>query len=663
MNAKVENKRLSETGLKNTKLRQAGRAPNAPLRIIAQNLPGGDLRIPLAATRADLQLLMDRPVAPEHYLDEFQVTLLGNPVPDVLYPRQLLGPVAGRTWPRPLVVPQRLLVEHRVPATPTQYQLEFLWWERGSNISTPEITTFLIDLTPPYKEKDPPKDLSPAAASFPADLPRTQDIDDDYIADHPGGIVITLPTAYPNYQATDTVAVFWGIPSSPSYATPVLPRVPLPANGEITIPISVFENSEDGLNRLTFVVTDLAGNPSKRSSPGERNVKRLAPPVALQPIVPLADGTDGDTLIDLADCATGVTVEVTVPLPNGSRDSIIAYWADEYLGEQYVGTETLLVFPVDYATVIKPKYGNTDGIVPTHVHYEMFRRSGPPIAQSDTDIDVDISYEGPVLPNEPDPVNDDLELPRLVSFSGVENELGDDDFNQPAEIFIKLWAAPPTEEGQIVTVFYDDVALRPIYLVSGQEDTEVSTEVDWATIALKNHRTVQVRWELTSIDGNNPIKSLAEDVLVAITEITLLAPQVQGLTGGGTLISCPTLNFEAAPPDPRRNLTVVIPYSPALIDGRTVTLRSAGYRDDLATDLILGTEVTKDHPIVGTVPPEGIEMNIGDYFINFKPAHDGYVKVTYTVTSVASESDPSIHEVWLLAGNIFCEVARPIPGP
>ncbi|MNG41193.1 hypothetical protein D3C84_1302170 [compost metagenome] len=55
-------------------------------------------------------------------------------------------------------------------------------------------------------------------------------------------------------------------------------------------------------------------------------------------------------------------------------------------------------------------------------------------------------------------------------------------------------------------------------------------------------------------------------------------------------------------------------------------------------------------------------MEIGDYFVNFKPVTDGFGKLTYTVTDVVPESDPAIHFVFLKDNNDdFCEIANPIP--
>lgn len=668
MNAKVGSSELkNRVSLQNTGVILADAAT-----IPAQTLPGGDLRIPVAQLGAALDYTIPRP-ATEYERDRLTVFLRvkGDPTKIPLMTGHLLGPVADRTWPMPFTIPLSELKELAAPETPTEYELVYVLIANGANPGPEAITEYKIDRTKPYQTKTPATDYSPPAAAFPVDLPPTQNIDDAYLGANPTGIEITLTLAPNNAEATDVCDVYWGDPADPGYATPVLTNVVVPADGKILLPILIFQNSKEGLNTLTYVVKDLAGNISRRSKPDQRNVRRLAPPVALAPVVPLADGTGGDNLIDIADCKQGVTIEVPVPMPSAPSDSIIATWQGIALPEQRVGTNVVLVFPVDYATVIKVAYGATDGAVPTTVSYEMFRGAGAPIATEKTDIEVDVSYPGPTNPNEPDPVNPVLELPRLVSSQGVDNALDDNDFGEPADIFIRLYDAPPTESAQSITVFYDDQELAPPYLLQpGEEGLEIlAVAVPWSVIEKKLNATVKIKWKLSSVLGANPVYSVEQDVVVNVTKIDLPKPQVQGLIFDS--VSCPTLNF-LPPNDPdhpgdgtnRRNLKVTIPYSASLIDGRTVTLNWEGFTDESATTPISGTKVTKDIPISGTVPSDGIETDIGDYMTHFKPVSDGFGKLTYIITGVVPESEPAVHYVFMVDNDgDYCEIANPIPSP
>ncbi|MBC3376503.1 hypothetical protein HU762_21400 [Pseudomonas sp. SWRI92] len=659
MNAKVgtaaTNKQIS---LQNTILFDPATFPE-------QTLPGGDLRIPVAALNADLVYEVPQP---DQEFDKDTIDIFmqvkGDPTTrfDLESAKPLGDPPSARIWPLRLSIPLARLIELPAPETPTEYELVYEMFAGGVNPGGEVVAEYVIDRTKPYQTKTPPTDYAPPAAEFPANLPPTQEIDADYLTANPSGIVITVPLATSNAETTDTVNIYWGIPGTPAFDTPVLSDHPLPVSGEIPLDVTILEDSAEGVNFLKYVVRDLAGNISRESRLNQRTVRHLEPPVPTTPVVPLADGTDGDNLINLADCADGVTVEITVPQPSQGRDMIRVTWQDiELSPDQTVGTETLLSFPVDYETVIKPAYGATDGRKATTVSYVMVRGSGNPIATGQTTIDVDISYAGPENPEEPDPENPNLELPRLVSSQGVDNVLDDDDHGKPADIYIQLYDVPPTETGQVVTVWYDDVELDPYYLTPGEEDTEIlAATVPWDVIARKPNEVIKIKWVLSAVGGSNPQSSLPQDVDVDITKIELPMPEVQGLSRNA--IACPTLNFVNGDGTSRRNLKVVIPFSSSLVDGRTVTLNWGGYSDENATVPISGTATTATHLISGTVPTEGIEMVIGDYSDNFRPVSDGYGKLFYTVTDVTPESDPAIHFVFLTDNNgDFCEIANPVP--
>lgn len=661
MNAKVGNSPMSHTVAPET---FSGVLSNPT--IPAQNLPGGDLRLPISALNAPVRYTVPAPSEVQEPYDSLLVFLLteDGPDEDTLVDMLPLGPIADRTWPMEFFIPLDRLVELDTPETPTKYRLVYILWSDGDNPGEEYGVDYIIDRTAPYKTKSPVTDFSPLAPEFPADLPPTQFIDLEYTSSHPDGVVVTLAD-YVNYDPSDVCFIYWGKLDSPNYSTPVLSEVPVPPNKEITLPIGLFEGAEEGLNTLQYLVRDLAGNFSKMSRGDQRRVQALVPPVPTLPVVPLADGTDGDTLIDLADCNQGVTVEITVPQPSSPNDMILVTWGGEPVNPpQRVGDDELLVFPVDYE-VIKRAYGPTDGEVNTTVAYTMLRGSGVAIAEGDVVIQVDISYTGPVNPNEPDPVNPDLNFPRLVSSTDVNNELGNGDHGEDANIFIRLYDAPPTAAGQIVTAYYDDTELEPYYLSRGQEGDEIGPiQVPWSLIERKLNATVFIKWKINSVLGNNPMYSENQPVRIDITHVDLPKPVVQRTSVETGRISCPTLNFIRGDGTVRRNLTVVIPFSAALVPPRTVTLHWGGFTDAEATIPIAGTATSVDYTITGPVPPTGIQLFIGEYFTNFRPVSGGFGKLTYTVETITEESTSAIHGVYLTDGDLrYCEVANPIPTP
>lgn len=654
------NTRVRNTAF-NKQVRLQGNGPsNLPGATIPDRI-AGDGRIPISKLNANLPYTIPQP--PDEFAnDTLDVNLYvnGSTTPITLLLDHPLGPIADRTWPLPLAITLARLVELPTPETPTEYDLEYIIYAGGANPTDADITRYRIDKTKPYQIKSPASDLSPPAINFPADLPPSQEIDDTYLGAHPGGIDVRITLATFNAEATDVCDIYFGISNDPAYATPVLPDVTVPASGLINIPLSILNALKDGVNELRFIVKDRVGNISHRSRPNTRVVRHLAPPVPEKPVVPLADGTDGDTLIDVADCMLGVTVEVPVPQPSAPSDSIRVYWGKTQAGtEQLVGDNQTLVFPVDFLT-IKAEYGVTDVPVPTNVRYEMFRGAGAPIATEDNDIEVDIFQDGPDNPDEPSDVNPNFALPRLVSSQDVDNILDDNDHGKDAEIFVQLYDAPPAETALSVTVFYDDVALTPdILLQPGDEGTELGpVPVPWSVIELKQNATIKIKWKLSRIGGNNPVFSKEQDVVVNITKIDLPAPVVSDLVRNR--ISCQTLNF---PPNgdgtARRNLKVTVPQSPSMVVGRTVTLTWEGFSDENATVPIPGTRVqVVDQPVPD--PVKDMVFEIGVYATHLKPVSAGWGKLTYKISSVLPESTPAIHSVFLINNEgKYCEEVSP----
>lgn len=566
-----------------------------------------------------------------------------------------MNPVIGdREWPLELDIPVALLKEELTPETPTEYELKYSLYADGGNEGQSDITTFAIDLTPPYKVKSPASDPKPTSATFPADLPPGTIIDEEYIASHQAGVLMKFNASYGNYQSTDVLEVFWGIASDPGYATEKW-KGPMPASGEVTLPISIFEDSTEGVNTLTYRVTDLPGNVSKTSNANSREVQFLADPVTKPPIVTGADGTGGDWLIDLADCFAGVKIIIDRPVITLDSDFIKPTWGGIDLTEERMGTGATIEFDVDYLTHIKAAYGNTEGEVETKVSYVVLR-GAKKIGENETLINVDISYPGPVNPGEPDPVNTDFNLARLESSLGNEDELQDGDFGKPAQVFVKLWAPPPeTEEGQLIDVFYEGEKFDTKLLGAAEGEIEKEFELPWDIIAKYNNGTKNIHWRLYTIDGNNPVYSRPTPITVDAVRIILPDPVVQRLNPLGNII-CSTLGF----PGGTQKVPVVIPKSDYLKDGLTLTLIWEGCTNPDGTGPIPDTRIELPHLISGTVPDEGISLEIGDYLTHIKPAHGAYGKVTYTipVDAATPESPAAVHGVRLLNNNgDYCEDA------
>ncbi|WP_283184182.1 hypothetical protein [Pseudomonas svalbardensis] len=667
MNSRVDKAILSRSAVLQKSYGAGGVLANPiGVTITAQTLPGGDLRIPLAALSSPLNYTIPKPTEPEDPDDmiEFKIREKGTLAWTDIEDMQELGPIAGRTWPLPKTIPMTpWMVEKNTSEFPTEYEIKYVYWYGSVNEGNSDIVTYGIDRTAPYREKRPPSNLSPRAANFPANLPPTAAIDEAYIGNNPSGITLTAAT-YQNYHSTDVLLAWLGKAPDPVRDQPVL-EISLPSSREFTIPIDVFVNAEEGANTVIYRVRDLVGHLSKVSNPASREVKRIADPTVFEPPkVPLAD----DDLIDLADCHLGVKLEAKVPAPNAPTDTLMGYWGTMELGEKLVNTavDGKLVWDVPYST-IKTVYGNTDGDEETEFSYSMFRGIRRLGGRDDKTV-VNIHYVGPVNPDEPNPVNPSLNQPVLTVTGGSTDQVEESDFGKDATISVTLFAVPPTEEGWLATIYYDGVKVgETIALTPGQENTTLTQPLPWDTIFAQGPGDKPLHWVLHTALNPNPTKCIPKDIPVAAFPIQTPAPEVQNLAGPMRRIGCSTLNF--VPPGDgtaRRNLRVIIPKSGYTVAGETITLSFAAYTDASPPVLVDGTETTVDLPVPDPYPPAGVPVDIGEYVTHFKPANRANAVLTYTITRAGTTPTPPSAEAkhFMLFTNSegqYCEEVNPVP--
>lgn len=670
MNAIVEKAILSRRTVLQKSFGAGGVLANPVAVTITEQTHLPDLRIPVAKLSAPLAYTIPKPTEPEDSDDliEFKIRKKGVPDWTDIEAMLPLGPIAERVWPLPKTIPLTYLIEDSTPEVPTEYEVKYIYWYGSVNEGHSDITTYAIDRTAPYKVKQPPSNYSPGAATFPADLGPTDPIDEAYIGNNPDGITIKA-ASYGNHDATDTIKVFWGVAPDPDRDEPAFEGL-LPASLEVTVPIQKFIDSVEGRNTLIYVVNDLPGNLGKRSNPATREVKRIADPVVFEPpVVPLANGPDGDGLIDLADCHQGVSAEITVPTPNARTDTIMAYWGTEELGEKRVedSVDGKLTWDNISFDTIKKVYGNTDGDEDTKISYSMFRGARR-IGGSDAVIKVNIFYIGPPNPNEPDPVNPALNSPVLTFAGGSTDEVAEKDFGKDAEISIDLFATPATQEGWLIDIFYNAIKIgQTIRLRAGQEGTPLKQTLPWTTIFEQGVGDKALHWVLYTATNPNPTSCPPKNIPVAAFPIQTPAPEVQDLAGPLKRIGCSTLNF--VPPGDgttRRNLKVRIPKSAYTVDGETITLSWAAYTDETTPAPVPGTAVSADLPITGTFPDAGALINIGTYADHFKPANRANGVLSYTITRAGTTPTPPSAEVkhFILLTNSeaqYCEEVNPIP--
>ncbi|MBC3775443.1 hypothetical protein [Pseudomonas sp. SWRI99] len=606
----------------------------------AQTLPS-DLRIPIAALAGDLDYVVPKP-ALEDDLDSFlpQIRVKGTTAwIDIVdsgddAPYILPGPVSGRDWTIPYKIRRNLFGEELTPEKPTEWEFRYIYWAGGINDTESDISTFAIDLTRPYQIKNPPTDRTPGAATWPADLPPATPIDEAYLEGKTG--IVVNPAIPANYEETDVYRFYFGPAPDPVRDTPVFEGV-LSATRDAEIPTKAFVDAPDGPNQLIYTAQDLAGNLGRRSNFSQRTVQHAKDPdpaTVLPPTVTLANGTDGDNLIDLADTrfdTKGVEFKVKVPNPNAQADTIAGYWGGQAAGaEQRVGANTELTFYAPY-DLVKQVYGNTDGIVKTVVSFKMFRGTRL-LAEEDVEIDVDISYIGP------DPITIGLDPPTLTTTAGSDDEIKEGDYGDAGiNAHIVLFTTPPTEEGWLIDVFYDDIKIgESIPLTSGQEGDPLDHPLPWSIVGAQGSGTKVLRYTLYTPGAVNPTASKTKDIVVEPFPIEMAAPVILGLAGSRRRIGCSTLNFPTAtvPNDgtERRNMLVRVLPNTYTVDGETITLKYQAYELADPTTPIPGTDAEATFPISGTFPTDGAIIGIGTYAEDFKPAHLQKARVTYSIS-------------------------------
>ncbi|MEO8645789.1 hypothetical protein [Pseudomonas sp.] len=654
MNAIVERAKLSRLAALKTKSTVENTIDAAPGAVTfpAQTLLP-DLRIPKASLSADLDYLVPKPALEDDDDDDAfqpQIRIKGaatwidivdssDPEAPYVFP----GAVVDRDWTVPYKIRRNLFREELTPEAPTEWEFRYIYFAGGTNDVESDVSAFAIDLTPPYKSKTPPTDRTPGAPAWPADLGPTDPIDEGYLEGKTG--IIVKPVIPANYEATDVYKFFFGPAPDPGRDSPVFQGV-LPAAREVEIPVAVFVAAADGANQLIYVSTDLAGNEGRRSNFSQRTVKHAQDPdpaTVKPPIVTLANGTDGDGLIDLADTqvdSRGVEFKVTVPTPNAEADTIVGYWGGQEVGtEQRVGTNTELTFYAPYA-LVRQVYGDTDGIVSTNVSYKMFRDVRP-LADSDVDIDVDVSFIGP------DPITIGLDAPTLTTTGGRDDEITEGDYRDTAiTAHIVIFAAPPTEEGWLIDLFYDDIKIgNSIPLTTGQGGTTISRVIPWPTIEAQGSGTKVLHYTLHSPGSRNPTNSRPKDIPVEPFPIEMAAPEIMNLAGPSRRIGCSTLNFPTAtvPNDgtARRNLIVRVLPNSYTVDGETITLKYQAFSNETPPVAIPGTDAEATYPITGTFPGSGALIEIGEYTEDFRPAHLANGVVTYSISRGGAGNNPT----------------------
>jgi hypothetical protein len=292
------------------------------------------------------------------------------------------------------------------------------------------------------------------------------------------------------------------------------------------------------------------------------------------------------------------------------------------------------------------------------------------ISKSDVEFEENIYYPGSVNPVDPDPINNELNAPHIISTT-VPDVLEPADYNKEHTVRIILWTDvdKPVKNGQQIFGEYAGQRFGPVFLTDGQ--AQVDMPLPWKLIndgGLGMNKPLQ--YFVSDIGGVNenpsPIQMVTNNAIVVEME----PPIVEREYEDEETLYC--ADFK----ETDFGLRVKIPGNPAHLQlGRDVILYAQGYRDEAMTQPADGTDFASDpHPIAGTEPADGFELVLEPYnpFIRNIPVpppnpipdppgdYSGWWRIWYTVDISGTEypSEEFLSKVYLInPRGEYCEDA------
>jgi hypothetical protein len=533
------------------------------------------------------------------------------------------------------------------------------WSDTSLVFSAPVPIT--LDRTPPYGNAEPP-------AIEPLTLPIT---DASMAAD--GGVFVTIPDFVEDKKEFVLVVIGW-LDHVPLPDEPLVADVTelLPTDRKILVPRDAVERYASGDHYVAYVLFDKAKNKSRLSFPYTVPVALGPLPTLLKPpVVPLAED---DGLIDLMDAYAGVEVEVPAYDNWQSTDKIVVKWGNSALEPVPVGEKPPFPNPMSIPVIwqhLKDEYTVPAGEQTIHVSYSVMRGTTPYPEPVGVDVEVDFSSTGPTNPDEPNPVNPDLDPVIVRGDSGTDNHLLPADAGKPATATLTLYD-PPTED-DLITLYWNGVAVADTYTVldTDKAGDDIELDVLWSEIEAGGGPAAQVYYTLSHPDFVNDQRSPVTDVTVDAIPLVIEAPEYVDLSdvGGGNLIlNCQSLRLIGGVIGYR----VHIPASDYLVDGQTVIIKWQLEESD--GTLVTSAEKTQTLPITADAKTKGIDWFVAPYATHILPAYTGtadkwaYAKTTYTLTikgqPVPSETSSAIVGIGDLGSGIdTCDLSNIVPAP
>lgn len=518
-----------------------GRGPNSDIVPVSAIPVGGPLQLLL-----DTTVPVNRQNGDQVAIDITRAQPPGVPTPAdyTRLPRLTLPNMGQRPVKFPFPVPTEHLGEDAAPDGPTTIWVRGVYFERGFNSLTSDFVAYRIDRTAPWQAKPIQTAPNPGQRPGKKDIPKVSfanaaPVLDDNWANAPGnstGLRVLIDTIYPNAQPDDRLRLYQaGQRTNPPQVPPFFDG-PMPANGEVIIPLVELRKITTGRLFVWFMIIDAAGNESAWGV--IFNDTRFLPLPALGPLrVPAND----DGLIELNDARATVTAEIDRPVNALNDDEVSVAWGSQPAQDLPFGALNKLVFNIPWLDLITEYSDNQSGDVyevPVLVRADLMR-ANVSVSNVDTTVNTDFSTHPPYIPDPLDPppaVNPEFK-PAIVRGQApvTDNVLGPHDANQTATLYVDVSPVtagttfPDPEAGDLVTAKYRGDAGEVVVGSVPMDDQNINTIIDmplpYSIVGPGGLGTKQVWWEYENPNRNNTQLSIETDVTVNTVVINLDKPE------------------------------------------------------------------------------------------------------------------------------------------
>jgi hypothetical protein len=246
--------------------------------------------------------------------------------------------------------------------------------------------------------------------------------------------------------------------------------------------------------------------------------------VVLEPAPgPLADPRVPEAPLTLADAQTG-KAEVYIDMYTNAQPGDT--FAIEFNGRVFTSVLSKIAFPhiVEFPWEVL-RDGGLEMPYTADLRYRVIRNGVPTAYSGSLSVDVDLTSAGG-RPEDPGPVNPDLDPPELESFAGEINELVDPtNLGEPATVRFDVYTGA-AQDHQIQVWWDGTPVFDPPHTVTAAEAGAAQFElsIPWAVIEAGKNGMKRVWYTLNNGVNDNLIDSVSIDVDVRVFTVENLRP-------------------------------------------------------------------------------------------------------------------------------------------